>query len=133
VASYRVGPDTEESTLFTVDPDTLEVIAERPIDASERPPDLTVRDDGAEAVVRHGDDDGSWEVQVVQDGTTRTVLSASGPDDYSMWGAQWSPDGRTIVVFDSARRAIAVAADGEPNPRVIATNADRLAWYQPSG
>jgi DNA-binding beta-propeller fold protein YncE len=133
VASYEVGPGTEGSTLFTVDPETLQVIAERPIDTSERPPDLTVRDDGARAAVSPGDDDGSWEVQVVADGATRTVMTASGPDDYSMWGAQWSPDGRTIVVFDSERRAIAVAADGEPNPRVIATNADQLAWYQPAG
>lgn len=132
VASYKPGTGTEGPELFVVDPNTLEVVSERPVDPSEQAPDLSVRADGARAVVRQGDGEGSWELQVVTDGTARTVLTAYGPDDYSMWGAQWSPDGRSIVVFDSERRAIAVAAEGEANPRVIATDADQLAWYQPA-
>ena len=83
------------------------------------------------STVRVRGHDGRPELRIVKGSSTRTILKAKGPDDYGFDTASWSPDGRWILVRDSEDRLIIVAADGPPQPRVLATHASNPVWYQP--
>ena len=67
-------------------------------------------------------------------GTRRTILEAEGPKDYSFNSASWSPDEEWILLQDSEGRLIIVAAEGDPNPRVVAESSNgwmTASWFMP--
>lgn len=73
------------------------------------------------------------------DGAARTLLDGSGaPRDYQFVTAGFSPDGRWAMVVDSTGRALVVATEGPPRPRVLVPDlavayGPSVAWWQPAG
>lgn len=131
VAEHATTIDTP-SEIVTIDVDTGDVLARDEVSAPRPPPDHSVSDDGAR-VSTVWRSDGWAEVWVSRPGERDRVLyRVRGPDGYSFWSAQWSPDGDFVLVSDSEQRTIAIAADGPPAPRVVLRNADMIAWYQPT-
>lgn len=127
LASYE-GPGVR---LVTYDVDTDEVVSDETLTTDVRPPDRSRRDDGAVASTRYSDD-GRAVVYVAVPGSERRVLyEVRGPDDYGFWAAEWSMRGDHVVVQDSQRRWIVLRAEGDPVPRILAVDVDRIAWYQP--
>lgn len=86
--------------------------------------------DGSELDARS--DDGHAELLVIgPDGGERVLLSLDGPRDYRVRPAGWSPDGRFVLVIDSAGRLLVVSAAGDPQPRLVADDVSEAAWYLP--
>jgi hypothetical protein len=68
------------------------------------------------------------------DGSSRVLFRADGPQDYTVTGAQWAPDGRWVLIADSRGRLLIVAAEGGANPRIVADRAHGFggfAWHIP--
>jgi len=68
------------------------------------------------------------------DGSTRVLFRSDGPQDYTVTGAQWAPDGRWVLVADSRGRLLIVAAEGQADPRIVADHATGFggfAWHIP--
>ncbi len=88
------------------------------------------RADGSRLVTRN--DRGHVTVAMVRGDERTTLLDVTGPRDYGIWDASWSPDGRFALVTDSERRVLVIPADGSRDARALTTRADLLAWYQPA-
>lgn len=73
-------------------------------------------------------DDGSVEVQLTVGERERTLLSARGPRDYSLWDVSWSPDGGWAMVSDSEGRLLVVAATSPLATLLVADDAHSAAW-----
>lgn len=131
VAEYISGPSTRVE-LVTIDVDTGEELSRDEIDPSTQPPDRSQREDGARVGTTWGDD-GWAEVWMREPGLPqRQVLRDRGPDGYAFFNAQWSPRGDFVLVQDNERRTIVIAAEGDPVPRVLLSDAESVAWYQPT-
>ncbi len=99
------------------------------------------RPDGAHVLIDDAYDDGHAELAVRdRAGTTRRLVSVEGPRDYAFTDALWSPGGEWILVRDSERRLLVVAADGATGPRLLVDRAGDgprypapggLAWFVP--
>ena len=87
--------------------------------------DRRVREDGARIVVSAPAEGEATLVVRHQDGTTTDVAPLTGPRDYDVVSAQWSPDGAWILAMDSRGRLFVVAEDGEPGPRLVAETGGR--------
>lgn len=69
-------------------------------------------------------------------GAGRVLVAVDGiPRDYRFESAQWSPDGRWVLVLDSRGRMLVVGADGSPAARQLVGSHQptpaRPAWYIP--
>lgn len=86
------------------------------------------------AVSPHGDravpvsEDGRVRLYLERDGGSRTLVAeVRGPRHYGWWDVAWSPDGRYLVVHDSAQRLLIVdARDGAV--RLLARPAGQATW-----
>ncbi|MCZ6567764.1 MAG: hypothetical protein O6923_05645 [Actinobacteria bacterium] len=82
------------------------------------------------------EDAGTTVVVVSPDGSTRDLFGTDdAPSNYRFNEAQWSPDGKYVLVVDTEGRIIVVAVSGDPRPRVVAETGHEydviLAWYVP--
>lgn len=82
------------------------------------------------------EDAGTTVVVVSLDGSTRDLFGADeAPSNYRFNEAQWSPDGKYVLVVDTEGRIIVAAASGDPRPRVVAETGHEygvtMAWYVP--
>lgn len=126
LASY----EAQGIRLVTYDVDSGTVVDDQKLSSETRPPDMRRRADGA-VVSTTFDEKGRAEVSVAEPGgIRRVVFRTRGPDDYGFWSAEWSTLGDHVVVQDSERRWIVVRAEGDPVPRILATDAERVAWLQ---
>ena len=66
-------------------------------------------------------------VLVEPDGSERRLVSVEGPSGYAFTCAQFSPDGRWVLVGDDTERLLIVNADAG-GARVLATEATHAAW-----
>ena len=66
-------------------------------------------------------------------GSITILRVADAPDDYAFLLGRWSPDGRWVLVQDSERRLLVVAADGTGSARVVAADLTySFDWWQPT-
>lgn len=131
---------TEQGDLVTdaggdrlrLDPSTGEVLSREPLARVTPLPEPVdgPRDDGA--LVRTTSTTGQARVLLAgQDGGEQVVVDVQGPRDYAFVDARWSPDGRWILVYDSARRLL-VADPADGGARLLVEDADGPGvWYQP--
>ena len=82
------------------------------------------------------EDAGTTVVVVSPDGSTRDLFGADeAPSNYRFNEAQWSPDGKYVLVVDTEGRIIVAAVSGDPRPRVVAETGHEydviMAWYVP--
>lgn len=82
--------------------------------------------DGAELTT--SSDDGSVKVTLTTGDRERTLLSARGPRDYSLWDVSWSPDGGWAIVSDSEGRLLLVSATSPLTTLLLADDAHNPAW-----
>ena len=73
------------------------------------------------------DDDTAAVVLVEPDGSERPLVEVDGAGRYAFFVATFSPDGRWVLVTDSAERVLVVDADAG-GARVLATDAANPAW-----
>ncbi len=128
----------ESQAFRVIDPETgttLNRITGDQVDTSRDPVgrDLYTAPDGSEVYTEQ--DPGSPRV-VVQSptGVEHTLLEVEGPKDYSFNQATWSPDGEWLLVQDSEGRLLILAAQGDPNPRILVDNSDNwspASWFIP--
>lgn len=122
-----------------VDPATGETIERVPFDLEKRAAEpyrtgnSTASADGS-TVFTDGDRGNVRLVVRDSAGTDRTILEAEGPKNYWFEWSTWSPDGAWILVQDSEGRIIIIAAEGDPNPRILVEGVDgwmAAYWYMP--
>lgn len=82
------------------------------------------------------EDAGTTVVVISPDGATRNLFgSDDAPSNYRFNEAQWSPDGKYVLVVDTEGRIIVAASSGDPRPRVVAETGHEydviMAWYVP--
>lgn len=104
-------PDHSGATAYEVrlDPDTGRVLGRdritRPDLPGPQPSDE--RGDGTRVLAQSAD--GTTSLLLIRpDGQERTIARVDGPRDYNWWAAQWGPDGRHVLVQDSAQRLLVV-------------------------
>jgi Tol biopolymer transport system component len=128
----------ESQAFRVIDPETGTTLNRVTMDQTDTPRDPVGRDlytapDGSEVYTEN--DPGSPRV-VVQSptGVDRTILEVEGPKDYSFNQATWSPDGEWLLVQDSEGRLLILAAQGDPNPRILVDDSDGwspASWFIP--
>lgn len=100
-----------------------------------RPWNWAERADGAKVRVRHGYEGPPSVVVRRPGGEKKTILKAQGAGGrYGFRDAQWSPDGKWVLVSDSAERLLVVDSEGASPARVLVDETQHLldaAWYIP--
>lgn len=116
--------------LVTVDPETGRELDREPVGGEGKPyPEGpgTIRP-GDEAELTWRSDDGSVRLLLREGDEERTLLSARGPRDYSLWDAGWSPDGRWAFVADSEQRLLLVAVTSPARTLLLTDDGHSPAW-----
>lgn len=117
--------------LITYDVDSSTILKEATLPTDTPPPDMRTRADGSTLSTKWRSN-GHAEVLVnAPDGSRRTLYETRGPDEYAFVSAEWSRRGNFAVVRDSEGRWIVLHVNGDPVPRILASEADQVAWYQP--
>ncbi len=128
------------SDVFRViDPETGDTVDRVPLDMDKRAVEPYRMDQYAPAsdgsTVFAEDNRGSVRLVVRSpNGAERTILEAEGPKNYWFEWSSWSPDGEWILVQDSKGRIIVIAAEGDPNARILVEGVDgwmSTFWYMP--
>lgn len=120
--------DHRLNTLLILDPADGTVVREEPLDTQppEEYEEPRERDDGTRATLTGPD--GTPRLTVVPpDGPERVVLEVDGPRNYAFVDVLWSPDGRWLLVTDSASRLLVVDAE-TGGARLLAEDANAPAW-----
>lgn len=107
-------------TVVVVDPVTGDEVDRLTPAASTRwAEDRLVRDDGARLLVAPSRG-GEVTLRVrAADGAITDLVHLTGPRDYGVVSAQWSPDGRWVLAADTRGRLFLLGADGVPGPRLL--------------
>ena len=67
-----------------------------------------------------------------RDASPREVARVDGPPGYTFWQAEWSPDGKWILVRDSNEDLLVVRAEENAPPRLLAQRVSgEFAWHIP--
>jgi hypothetical protein len=97
-------------------------------DVHERRPPGDLRERDGQRLETDGFDGRARVVLRGADGERTTLLEVRGPRDYGFWEAQWSPDGKWVLVVDSVERLLVVPADGGGDARILAEDASAPHW-----
>lgn len=111
-----------------LDPETGQILRSVPVShksvapGRDPPRSWTIRADGSKLLVG-SDGNRAWVAVRSPEGATQRILDVEGNSlslpGYSFGGAQWSPDGKWILVPDTAGRLLIIGDDGTPGARVL--------------